>query len=94
MNPIARLRARAAAKYQAADKTVLTNLSFVLVIGLTTSLLGGVAGYSVYHNTWAPAVEVNNTGFNKSEAKARAEVTAFRLRCRAPAFAPVLPLAP
>jgi parvulin-like peptidyl-prolyl isomerase len=79
MNPIARLRARAAAKYQAADKTVLTNVAFVLVITLTTSLLVGWSGYSVYQGTWAPAVEVNNTGFNKSEAKARAEVTAFQI---------------
>jgi parvulin-like peptidyl-prolyl isomerase len=79
MNPIARLRARAAAKYQAADKTVLTNVAFVLVITLTTSLLVGWSGYSVYQGTWAPAVEVNNTGFNKSEAKARAEITAFQI---------------
>jgi parvulin-like peptidyl-prolyl isomerase len=79
MNPIARLRARAAARYQAADKTALTNLSFVVVIGLAGALLVGVAGYSVYDSTWAPAVQVNNAGFNKAEAKARAEVTAFRI---------------
>ncbi len=79
MNPIARLRARAAARYQAADKTVLTNVAFVLVITLTTSLLVGWSGYSVYESTWAPAVEVNNAGFNKAEAKARAEVTAFQI---------------
>jgi parvulin-like peptidyl-prolyl isomerase len=79
MNPIARLRARAAARYQAADKTVLTNVAFVLVITLTTSLLVGWSGYSVYESTWAPAVEVNNSGFNKAEAKARAEVTAFQI---------------
>jgi predicted membrane protein len=82
MNPIARLRARAAAKYQAADKTALTNLSFVVAIGLAGALLVGVAGYSVYDSTWAPAVQVNDAGFNKAEAKARAE------------FAPVLPPAP
>jgi parvulin-like peptidyl-prolyl isomerase len=79
MNPIARLRARAAAKYQAADKTALTNLSFVVAIGLTGALLVGVAGYSVYDSTWAPAVQVNDAGFNKAEAKARAEVTAFQI---------------
>ena len=79
MNPIARLRARAAAKYQAADKTALTNLSFVVAIGLAGALLVGVAGYSVYDGTWAPAVQVNDSGFNKAEAKARAEVTAFQI---------------
>ena len=79
MNPIARLRARAAARYQAADKTALTNLTFVLAIGLAGTLLVGVAGYSVYDGTWAPAVQVNDAGFNKAEAKARAEVTAFQI---------------
>jgi len=79
MNPIARLRARAAARYQAADKTALTNLSFVVAIALAGALLVGVAGYSVYDNTWAPAVEVNSAAINKAEAKARAEVTAFRI---------------
>jgi len=79
MNPIARLRARVAARYQAADKTALTNLTFVIAIGLAGTLLVGVAGYSVYDGTWAPAVQVNDDGFNKAEAKARAEVTAFRI---------------
>ena len=79
MNPIARLRARAAARYQAADKTALTNLSFVVVIALAGALLVGVAGYSVYNDTWAPAVEVNSASINKAEAKARAQVTAFRI---------------
>ena len=79
MNPIARLRARVAARYQAADKTALTNLTFVVAIGLAGALLVGVAGYSVYDSTWAPAVQVNDAGFNKSEAKARAEVTAFQI---------------
>ena len=79
MNPIARLRARIAARYQAADKTALTNLSFVVVIALTGVLLVGVAGYSIYDSTWAPAVEVNSASINKAEAKARAEVTAFRI---------------
>ena len=79
MNPIARLRARAAARFQAADKTALTNLTFVLAIGLAGTLLVGVAGYSVYDGTWAPAVQVNDAGFNKAEAKARAEVTAFQI---------------
>jgi len=51
MNPIARLRARAAARYQAADKTVLTNVAFVLVITLTASLLVGWSGYTMYENT-------------------------------------------
>ena len=79
MNPIARLRARAAARYQAADKTALTNLSFVVAIALAGALLVGVAGYSVYDSTWAPAVEVNSASINKAEAKARAEVTAFQI---------------
>jgi hypothetical protein len=79
MNPIARLRARAAARYQAADKTALTNLSFVVAIALAGALLVGVAGYSVYDSTWAPAVEVNSASINKAEAKARAEVTAFKI---------------
>ena len=79
MNPIARLRARVAARYQAADKTALTNLSFVVAIALTAVLLVGVAGYSVYDSTWAPAVEVNSASINKAEAKARAEITAFQI---------------
>lgn len=79
MNPIERLRARAAARFQAADKTALTNLSFVVAIALAGALLVGVAGYSVYDSTWAPAVEVNSATINKAEAKARAEVTAFQI---------------
>jgi parvulin-like peptidyl-prolyl isomerase len=79
MNPIARLRARAAARYKAADKTALTNLSFVVAIALAAVLLVGVAGFSVYDSTWAPAVEVNSASINKAEAKARAEVTAFEI---------------
>jgi parvulin-like peptidyl-prolyl isomerase len=79
MNPIARLRARAAARYQAADKTALTNLSFVVAIALAAVLLVGVAGYSVYDSTWASAVEVNSAAISKAEAKSRAEITAFEL---------------
>ena len=79
MNPFAHLRARAAARYKAADKTALTNLSFVVAIALAAVLLVGVAGFSVYDSTWAPAVEVNSASINKAEAKARAEVTAFEI---------------
>jgi len=79
MNPIARLRARAAASYRGADKTALTNLSFVVAIALAAVLLVGVAGFSVYDGIWAPAVEVNSAAINKAEAKARAEVTAFQI---------------
>lgn len=79
MNPITRLRALVTARYRAADKTALTNLSFVVAITLASTLLVGVAGYSVYHSTWAPAVEVNSAAINKAEAKARAEVTAFQI---------------
>ena len=79
MNPIKRLRTRVAAWYRAADKTALTNLSFVIAIALAGALLIGVAGYSVYNSTWAPAVEVNSAAINKAEAKARAEITAFQI---------------
>jgi parvulin-like peptidyl-prolyl isomerase len=58
---------------------VLTNVAFVLVITLTASLLVGWSGYTIYDNTWAPAVEVNSASINKAEAKARAEVTAFKI---------------
>ena len=79
MNPIKRLRTRVAAWYRAADKTALTNLSFVIAIALAGALLIGVAGFSVYNSTWAPAVEVNSAAINKAEAKARAEITAFQI---------------
>ena len=42
MNPIAKLRASAVARYHAADKSVLTNLAFLGAIALSTLLLAGV----------------------------------------------------
>ena len=79
MNPLARMRARIASRFAAADKSALTNLVFVVVIAATALLFVVSAGYLWWSDTLAPAVEVNGSSISKTEAKARAEVAAFQL---------------
>lgn len=79
MNPVSRLRQRIAARYARADKTALTNLTFVAAIALSALLLLGAGGYGWWSATLAPGVEVNGHGISKSEAKARGDIAAFKL---------------
>jgi parvulin-like peptidyl-prolyl isomerase len=79
VNLLARIRARLASRFAAADKSALTNLVFVVVIAATALLFVVSAGYLWWSDTLAPAVEVNGSGISKTEAKGRAEVATFQL---------------
>ena len=67
MNPLARMRARIASRFAAADKSALTNLVFVVVIAATALLFVVSAGYLWWSDTLAPAVEVNGSSISKTE---------------------------
>jgi parvulin-like peptidyl-prolyl isomerase len=75
----ARLRARASAWYDAADKSLLTNLAFLAAIALSAVLLVGAVGASWWGSTFASAVEVNGASISVGEARARGEIELFRL---------------
>ena len=79
MNLVSRIRAAIAARFARADKTALTNLTFVAAIALSALLLLGAGGYGWWSATLAPSVQVNGHGISKSEAKARGEISAFKL---------------
>jgi parvulin-like peptidyl-prolyl isomerase len=79
VNPISRIRAAIAARFARADKTALTNLTFVAAIALSALLLLGAGGYGWWSATLAPSVEVNGRGISKSEAKARGDIAGFKL---------------
>jgi len=83
MNPIAKLRAIAVARYHATDKSVLTNLAFLGAIALSTLLLAGVLAVGWWSDNFAPAVEVNGVSISVGEAKARGEIASFRLNLEA-----------
>ena len=74
-----RLRARASAWYDAADKSLLTNLAFLAAIALSAVLLVGAVGASWWGSTFASAVEVNGASISVGEARARGEIELFRL---------------
>ncbi len=79
MKIVTRLRARIAAWYEAADKSLLANLAFLSAIVLSAILLLGAVGANWWSSTFAPAVEVNGASISVGEAKARGEIELFRL---------------
>ena len=79
MNFIDRIRAAVAARFAAADKSVLTNLAFLSAIGLSAVLLLGVMGASWWSDNLAPAIEVNGSSISIGEARARGDIESFRL---------------
>ena len=83
MNPIAKLRASAVARYHAADKSVLTNLAFLGAIALSTLLLAGVLAVGWWSDNYASAVTVNGSSISVGEAKSRGEIANFRLNLEA-----------
>ena len=83
MNPIAKLRASAVARYHAADKSVLTNLAFLGAIALSTLLLAGVLAVGWWSDNYASAVTVNGSSISVGEAKLRGEIANFRLSLEA-----------
>ncbi len=83
MNPIAKLRASAVARYHAADKSVLTNLAFLGAIALSTLLLAGVLAVGWWSDNYASAVTVNGSSISVGEAKSRGEIANFRLSLEA-----------
>jgi len=83
VNPIAKLRASAVARYHAADKSVLTNLAFLGAIALSTLLLAGVLAVGWWSDNYASAVTVNGSSISVGEAKLRGEIANFRLSLEA-----------
>ena len=83
MNPIAKLRASAVARYHATDKSLLTNLAFLGAIALSTLLLVGVLAVGWWSDNYASAVAVNGSSITVGEAKARGEIANFRLNLEA-----------
>jgi len=69
VNPIVKLRAKAAAWYQTTDKSALTNLVFLGAIGLSTLLLAGVLAVGWWSDNYASAVAVNGSSISVGEAK-------------------------
>jgi parvulin-like peptidyl-prolyl isomerase len=67
------------ARYESADKSLLTNLAFLSAIALSGVLLLGAIGASIWSNTFATAVGVNGASISVGEAKARADIELFRL---------------
>ena len=83
MNPIAKLRASAVARYHATDKSLLTNLAFLGAIALSTLLLAGVLAVGWWSDNYASAVAVNGSSITVGEAKARGGIAIFRLNLEA-----------
>ena len=83
MNPIAKLRASAVARYHATDKSLLTNLAFLGAIALSTLLLAGVLAVGWWSDNYASAVAVNGSSITVGEAKARGGIASFRLNLEA-----------
>lgn len=73
------IRARIAAWYEASDKSVLTNVAFLVAISLSALLLVSVTAYGWWSDNLAPAVTVNGRSINVSDLRARGEITLFRL---------------
>jgi parvulin-like peptidyl-prolyl isomerase len=73
------IRARISAWYQAADKSVLTNVAFLVAISLSALLLVSVTAYGWWSDNLAPAVTVNGRSINVSDVRARGEITLFRI---------------
>lgn len=83
MNLFARIRSMIAARYAAADKSVLTNLAFLSAIILTSVLLLGFVGVSWWGDNLAPAIEVNGGSITVGEARSRGAIESFRLSLQA-----------
>ena len=59
MRLFARLRARLSAWYEQADKSLLTNVAFLVAIGLSAVLLVGAVVAAWWTSNFAAAGEVN-----------------------------------
>jgi parvulin-like peptidyl-prolyl isomerase len=79
MKLFTRLRARIAAWYEAADKSLLANLAFLSAIVLSAILLVGAVGANWWSSTFASAIEVNGASISVGEARARGDIELFRL---------------
>jgi hypothetical protein len=79
MSLLRRVRTSIQSRYEAADKSVLTNIAFLSAIVLSGLLLVGVALSAWWSDNLASAVEVNGQSVTVSEARARANIEYFRL---------------
>jgi parvulin-like peptidyl-prolyl isomerase len=76
---ISRIRERIARWYESADKSLLTNVAFLVAIALSAVLLVGAIGASWWSSNLAVAVEVNGRSISVGEARARGQIELFRL---------------
>jgi len=79
MSLLRRVRTAIRSRFEAADKSVLTNIAFLSAIVLSGLLLVGVALSAWWSDNLASAVEVNGQSVTVSEARARANIEYFRL---------------
>lgn len=79
MSLLRRVRTAIRSRFEAADKSVLTNIAFLSAIVLSGLLLVGVAVSAWWSDNLASAVEVNGQSVTVSEARARADIEYFRL---------------
>jgi parvulin-like peptidyl-prolyl isomerase len=79
MSLLRRVRTSIQSRFEAADKSVLTNIAFLSAIVLSGLLLVGVALSAWWSDNLASAVEVNGQSVTVSEARARANIEYFRL---------------
>lgn len=79
MSLLRRVKTSIQSRFEAADKSVLTNIAFLSAIVLSGLLLVGVALSAWWSDNLASAVEVNGQSVTVSEARARANIEYFRL---------------
>ena len=74
-----RIRASVKAWYDGADKSVLTNVAFLVAISLSAVLLVSVTAFSWWSDNLAPSVTVGSRSISVSEMKQRGTLSLFRL---------------
>lgn len=73
------IRASVKAWYDGADKSVLTNVAFLVAISLSALLLVSVMVFSWWSDNLAPSVTVGSRSMTVSEMKQRGALSLFRL---------------
>ena len=96
MKVFTRIRARVKAWFDRADKSVLTNVAFLVAISLSAVLLISVTAFSWWSDNLAPSVTVGSRSISVSEMKQRGALSLFRIgveerRIRARVAAGTLP---
>lgn len=79
MKATTRIRARVKAWFDGADKSVLTNVAFLVAISLSAVLLVSVTAFSWWSDNLAPSVTVGSRSFSVSDMRERGTLELFRL---------------